>query len=75
MKPVDLGSSIGLDRFATWNEVMCAISVSAESALALGGACNDLSKMDSDFSGNTCNLPEDDLWLAIVCEMPNSKNN
>jgi hypothetical protein len=75
MKPVDIGSSIGLDRLATWNEVMCAISVSAEGALLLGGACNDLREMDSDFSGSACNLPEDEMWLAIAREMPDSKSN
>jgi hypothetical protein len=75
MKPVDIGSYIGLDRLATWNEVMCAVSVSAEGALGLGGVCNDLREMDSDFSGSACNSPEDDLWLAIVREMPDSKCN
>ena len=75
MKPVGIGSSIGLDRLATWNEVICAISVSAQGALTLGGACNNLREMDSHFSGSACNLSEDDLWFAIACEMPDSKSN
>jgi hypothetical protein len=72
MKPVEIGSSIGLDRLATWNEVMCAISVSSEGVLALGGTFNNLREMDSDFSGSARN---DDMWLAIVREMPGSKSN
>jgi hypothetical protein len=75
VKPVAIASSSGLDRFATWNEVMCAISVSTEEVLALGGPYNDLREMDSDFSGSACNLPEDDMWLEIVREMPGSNNN
>jgi hypothetical protein len=75
MKPVYIGSSIGLDRLATWNEVRCAIAASAEGSLVLGGACDDMREMDSDFSGGTCNLPEDDTWLAIISEMPDSKSN
>jgi len=75
MKPVGIGSSIGLDRLATWNEVICAISVSAQGALTLGGACNNLREMDSDFSGSACNLPEDEMWLTVVLEMPDSKSN
>ena len=75
MKPVDIGSSIGLDRLATWNEVMCAISASAEGTIALVRESNDLRESDSDFSVGACNLPEDDLWLAIALEMPDSKSN
>jgi hypothetical protein len=75
MKPVDIGSYTGLDRLATWNEVMRAISVSADDALGLDGACNDLGVIDSDFSGRACNLPDDDMWLAIAREMPDSKSN
>lgn len=75
MKPVDIGSSIGLDRFATWNEVMCAISLSAEGTLALVRDSGDLSDADSDFSVSACNLPEDDMWLAIARDMPASKSS
>ena len=75
MKPVDIESPIGFDRFATWNEVICAISVSSHGALALGGACSHSREMDSYFSGSARNLPEDDMWLAIVREMPDSKSN
>ena len=75
MKPVDIGSSIGLDRLATWNEVMCAISASAEGTFGLARDSDDLREADSDFSVSACNLPEDDLWLAIALKMPNSKSN
>lgn len=75
MKPIDIGSTIGLDRFATWNEVMFAISFSADGTFALVRDNDDLREVDSDFSGSTCNFPEDDLWLAIACEMPDSKSN
>ena len=75
MKPVDIGSTIGLDRLATWNEVMCAISFSAEGTIALVRESDDLREEDSDLSGSACNLSEDDLWLAIACEMSDSKCN
>jgi hypothetical protein len=75
MKPVDIGSSIGLDRLATWNEVMCAISASAEGTFALVRERDDLCEADSDFSVSACNLPEDELWLAIAREMQTSKSN
>jgi hypothetical protein len=75
VKPVDIASSFGLDRLATWNEVMCAISVSTEGVLALGGAFNDLRNTDSKYSAGVYNLPEDDMWLATVREMPGSKSN
>jgi hypothetical protein len=75
MKPVGIGSSIGLDRLATWNEVMCAISASEEGTFALVRDSNDLREADSDFSVSACNLPEDDLWLAIAREMSDSKSN
>jgi hypothetical protein len=75
MKPVDIGSSIGLDRLATWNEVMCAISALGEGTSALVRDSDDLRKADSDFSLSACNLPEDDLWLAIALEMSDSKSN
>jgi hypothetical protein len=73
MKPVDIGSSIGLDRLATWNEVMCAIS--AEGTFALVRQSDNFREADSDFSVSACNLPEDDLWLAIAREMRDSKSN
>ena len=75
MKPVGIGSPIVLDRLATWNEVMCAISASDEGTFALVRDSNDLREADSDFSVSACNLPEDDLWLAIAREMPDSKSN
>ena len=75
MKPVEIASSFGLDRLATWNEVMCAISFSTEGVLALGGAFNDLREMDSEYSAGAYNLPENDMWLATAREMPDSKSN
>jgi hypothetical protein len=75
MKPVDIGNTIGLDRLATWNEVMCAISFSAEGTFALVRESDDLCEEDSDFSDSACHLPQDDMWLAIACEMPDSKSN
>jgi hypothetical protein len=75
MKPVDIGSTIGLDRLATWNEVMCALSVSAGGTLALVRDSDDLRKADPDFSISACNLTEDDMWLAIAREMRDSKSN
>jgi hypothetical protein len=75
MKPVDIGSSIGLDRLATWNEVLCAISSSAEVTFELVRDRADLREADSDLSVSPCNLPEDDLWLAIAREMQHSKGN
>jgi hypothetical protein len=75
MKPVGIGSSIGLDRLATWNEVMCAISVSDEGTFALVRDSEDLREADFDFSVGACNLTEDDMWLAIAREMRDSKSN
>jgi hypothetical protein len=75
MKPVDFGSSIGLDRLATWNEVMCAISVSAKGTFARVRDSDDLREANSNFSVSDCNLPEDDMWLAIAREMSDSKSN
>jgi hypothetical protein len=75
MKPVDIESSIGLDRIATWDEIICAISVSSQSGFTFVGACDDLREAHSDVSGGACNLSEDVMWLAIVSEMPDSKSN
>ena len=75
MKPVDIRSSFGLDRLATWSEVMRAISVSPEGVPAPGGAYNDLRKTDSDVSGSAYNLSEDDMWFALARETPGSKSN
>jgi hypothetical protein len=75
VKPVDVKYSLGLDRLATWNEVMRAISVSTEGVLALDGAFSNLREMHSDDSSGAYSPPEDDLWLATVREMPESKSN
>jgi hypothetical protein len=75
MKPVDARNPIGLDRLATWNEVMCAIAALDQGACAPVGDKEDLRVTDSDFSGVRWELSEDTLWLAIVSEMPDSKSN
>jgi hypothetical protein len=75
MKPVDVESSIGLDRLATWNEVLCAMSGSSPGGFALAGTRAAFRKADADFSGGAGNLPEDTLWLALVSEMPDFKSN
>ena len=68
MKPVHIDSSIGLDRLATRNEVRCAILFASQDAFELVFTYGASREMD-DF------LPEDDMWLAIVSEMPHSKSN
>ena len=75
MKPVGIGSSIGLDRLATRNEVLSAMSSSSRCTIELAGSRDDSSEMESDFGGRTGNLSEDDMWLAIVSEMPDSLSN
>jgi hypothetical protein len=75
MKPVDIESSIGLDRLATCNEVRYAMVFLSQGAFALVGTNDDLQELDSDFSSRACNLPEDNMWLAIVREMPDCKSN
>jgi hypothetical protein len=75
MKPVDVESSIGLDRLATWNEVLCAMSRSSPGGFALVGGRDAFREADSDFNGGAGNLSEDTLWLALVREMPDSKSN
>jgi hypothetical protein len=75
MKPVDVGSSTGLDRLATRNEIMCAITLSADGITAPGCAYGRSLEMDSDFGGNACNFPEDELWITIARDMPDSKSN
>ena len=76
MKPVDIGSYIGVDRLATWNEVRCAISVEgALGAQGLGGTRTDLLEMVSDFSESASDVAEDDMWFEIIRDMPDSKSN
>jgi hypothetical protein len=54
---------------------MFAISLSMDGVLALSGDCDHWGQMDSDLRRSDCNLREDDMWLAIVREIPDSKNN
>ena len=72
-KLADIESSIGSDRLATWNEVCRALSFSSQGAPK--PACDDFCETNSDFSGIARNLSEDDMWLAIVSEMPDSLSN
>jgi hypothetical protein len=73
MKPVNMESSIGLDRIATCNEVRCAMAVSSQSPLELV-ACDDFHEMHSDFTACAYNLPEEIVWLAIRSEIPDLSN-
>jgi hypothetical protein len=75
MKPVNARSSIGLDRLATCNEVICAIMVSTRGAFPLVGGSEDLREVDSDFRDTPCNPAEETMWLAIASGMPDSKSN
>jgi len=69
MKPVYIDSSIGLDRLATRNEVRSVISFSSQGAFELVVTFEASREMDPVFP------PDDDMWLAIVNEMPISKSN
>jgi hypothetical protein len=75
MKPVVIESPFGVDRLATWNEVIYAMSPSSHFATEIAAPRDDSSEMDSDSSGRAGNLSEDDMWLALVSEMPDSKCN
>ena len=75
MKTVEIKSSIGLDRLATWNEVRCAMSCLSQASSELARSWDDSHEADSDFRGRACNLPEDDMWLAIISDMPDSRSN
>jgi len=75
MKPEYNGSSIGLDRLATWNEVKCAMAHSAGGSPELDGDCDDMNERDSDFRIVAYSIPEEDLWLAIVCETLDFNSN
>jgi hypothetical protein len=75
MKPITVESPMGLDRVATWNEVVCAMSSSSRCTIRLTGRRDDSSEMDSDFRGRTGNLSEEDMWLAFASELLDSKSN
>jgi hypothetical protein len=75
MKPISNEIPIGLDRLATWNEVIHAMSSSSRCTIEIAARHDDSSEVDSDFSGRFGNLSEDDMWLAIVNKMPESKSN
>ena len=75
MKPITIESPLGVDRLATWKEVLCAMSASSQCTIELADSRDDFNGMDSEINGGTDNLSEDDMWLAIVSEMPDSKSN
>jgi hypothetical protein len=75
MKPITNESPIGLDRLATWNEVIYAMSTSSRCTIEIAARRDDSSEMDCDFGGRTGKLSEDDMWLALVSKMPDSKSN
>ena len=75
MKPMTIESPIGLDRLATWDEVVRAMSSLSQCAIEFTGPRDNSREMGSDSSGEACNFSEDDLWLALVSEMPDSKSN
>jgi hypothetical protein len=72
MRPAVVGSRIGLDRLATWDEVRCAMS---QGSFELVGNRDDFRGVASDFSGRACNLPDDTTWFAIANKVPDSMSN
>ena len=75
MNILDVESSIGLDRLATWNEVCYAMSWSSQGGGEPAGADVNLNDLDSDLGGCSSNLPEDMMWLAIAKALPDSRSN
>lgn len=75
MKTIPIESTIGLDRRATLNEVLYAMSLWPQSTFALVVACDDPREMGSAFSDRACNLPEDIAWVELAGEIPDSKSN
>jgi hypothetical protein len=59
MKPVNIKSSVGLDRLATCNEIRYAMSTFSQVTSGLVGDCDDSPMMDSDCRDGCYNLPED----------------
>jgi hypothetical protein len=75
MNLVAIESPIGLDRLATREEVRSAMSFSYRGAFEPVGTRDDCREVDSDFTGCSCNLDEDTMWLVIVDETPDSMSN
>ena len=75
MKPITNEIPIGLDRLATWNEVIYAMSSLSRFAIEIAAPRDDSSEMDSDSGSRAGNLSGDDMWLALLNEMPDSKCN
>jgi len=75
MKPVEIESSIWLDRLSICDETRCTMLFSSQGASELVGSCDDLLDVDSDFSAPACNLPEDITWLTILGELADSASN
>lgn|ERR1035437_3574939 len=68
MNILDVESSIGVDRLATWNEVCYAFSCASRDA---SDAFSDM----PEFRDRGNNFSEDRMWFAIANTMPNSESN
>jgi hypothetical protein len=68
MNILDVESSIGVDRLATWNEVCYAFSCASQ------GAFDPTSDM-AEFRGRDRNISDDMMWFAIANTMPDSESN
>jgi hypothetical protein len=70
MTAVIIEKSGGLDRLATYAEVLCAMSSSSQNDLELVSVCDDFRELNSDLDSRVRNVPENDMWLAIAGETP-----
>lgn len=68
MNILDVESSIGVDRLATWNEVCYAFSCAPREAF-------DPSTDTAEFRGRADSFSEDRMWFAIANAMPDSESN
>ena len=59
MALVQLGSSIGVNRLATWNEVRCAMSLLSQGDIEVDGV------------HHAYNLAEDMMWPAMLASIGN----
>jgi hypothetical protein len=48
---------------------------SSQGSVGLIGACDNLLKMDSDFSGRASDLREEIMWLEIATELLDFNSN
>jgi hypothetical protein len=68
MNILDVESSIGVDRLATWNEVCYAFSCASRGAF-------DPSSDTAEFRDRARNFSEDIMWFAIANAMRDSESN